>query len=94
MKANTISKLLSISSALFVLTLPASASTWNNSGSNTDWNTSTNWTPGGIPGTADTATFTGAAVAQPNISSSDTITAIDFTNTAKGYILSGLLIKL
>src|SRR5439155_1706596 len=66
------------------------AATWKNTAGQTDWNTGGNWTggtdTGGIPGTADIATFSAAAVAvaSPNISSSTTVTGLNFSATTSG----------
>lgn len=60
--------------------------TWNNT--STDFNTPGNWT-GGTPGAGDTAEFTGAAVTQPNLSSSVTIANLYLSSSnAAGYQLT------
>ena len=59
--------------------------TWNNGG--TDFNATGNWT-GGVPGSADTATFDTAASMQPNISSNITIKNLNFAATGTGYDLT------
>ncbi len=69
----------------------AAAATWSNTG--TDFNTGGNWTsgtgPGGIPGTGDVATFTGAEATNPNLSASLTIQGLNFSTAAtSGYTLS------
>jgi hypothetical protein len=69
----------------------AASAVWQNTG--TDFNTGGNWSggtgTGGIPGTGDNATFTGAEVSNPNLSASLTIQGITFsTTTTTGYTLS------
>ncbi len=72
--------------------LPASSiaatKTWNNIDSNTDWNTGTNWTSSGVPGSGDTALFSGAAVANADISTSTAVNALASDATGSGYTLS------
>jgi autotransporter-associated beta strand protein len=69
----------------------AANATWKNTGG-TDWNTGGNWTggtgTGGIPGSADVATFGGAEVSNPNLSADDIILGLNFQSTATGYTLS------
>jgi autotransporter-associated beta strand protein len=62
--------------------------TWKNTG--TDFNTTGNWTPNsGPPAAGDVAAFNAAAVAQPNLSTSDTISGLYFTGTGtSGYDLT------
>lgn len=65
---------------------PLANKTWNNTG--TDFNTTGNWT-GGTPTSADVAVFNASAITQPNLSSSLTIQALNFsTTTSSGYDLT------
>jgi len=62
----------------------------------TDFNLTTNWT-GGLPGSGDIATFTGAAGTQPNVTANITVSGLNFSTAASsGYNLtsSGSTIKL
>jgi fibronectin-binding autotransporter adhesin len=64
--------------------------TWTQLGT-TDFNTSTNWTgsPTRVPTAGDVAAFSGAAVKQPNLSLSVTISGLYFKGTAaSGYDLT------
>ena len=64
----------------------AANGTWNNTG--TDFNNGTNWTPG-LPPPADRGIFDGAAVTQPDLSASITLSGITFNSTTtSGYLLS------
>lgn len=64
----------------------AADGTWKNTG--TDFNASTNWTPA-LPGATDRGVFVGAAVAQPDLSASITLSGITFSNTTtSGYDIS------
>jgi fibronectin-binding autotransporter adhesin len=74
----------------FIFCAPHSAQAankiWNNTG--TDFNTAGSWT-GGIPGTADTATFNAAMVTNPNLSASLAVDNLNFsTLAASGYDLT------
>jgi autotransporter-associated beta strand protein len=69
-----------------ICSVQGATKTWNNNG--TDFNTSGNWT-GGLPGTADIATFTGAASVQPNLSANISISGLNFSsNSSNGYDLT------
>lgn len=68
--------------------------TWNNTG--TDWNTASDWTPNGIPGTLDIAQFNVlgtfmSAATNPVLNTAATIAELSFSNAADGtgYTLSG-----
>lgn len=65
----------------------AQSGTWTGTG--TDWNTGTNWTPTGVPGAADTATFTnnGAPTAL-STSINTSIGTINFLAGAPSYTIS------
>jgi autotransporter-associated beta strand protein len=65
----------------------AANGTWTNAGT-TDFNLSSNWTPG-LPGAADRGIFDGAAAIQPDLSASITLSGITFNTAAtSGYTLS------
>jgi autotransporter-associated beta strand protein len=60
---------------------------WKNTG--TDFNTGTNWVGNVAPANGDVAAFNGAAVAQPNLSVSKSISGLYFTGTGtNGYTLT------
>lgn len=76
--------------AVFSFTLLASYSaraatngTWANGG--TDWNTFTDWVSNIPPTAGGTATFTGAEVSNPNISTSVSIGQLNFATSGTGY---------
>jgi len=80
--AGTITAALLASQPVF-----AASITWNNTG--TDFNTGTYWSGNSSPGTVDNATFNGASVKNPNLSSSLTVQGITFeTAASSGYALS------
>lgn len=64
----------------------ADAATWANTA--TDFNAGTSWVAGTAPTEADGASFSGAAVTQPQLSASITTTAVSFDATAGGYNLT------
>src|SRR5256885_4766267 len=65
----------------------ASDKTWKNSG--TDFNTSANWNPSGVPGSGDRAVFNAAMSVQPNLSAALTIQELYFSGTStSGYNLT------
>src|SRR4051794_14190638 len=74
----------------------AATLTWDNDadpgdGNNTDFNNAFNWgagQTGTVPGAADNATFSGAAVSSPNLSAADSIQGLTFLAGASGYTLS------
>lgn len=73
--------------AMLVPSAQAADKTWNNAG--TDFNTSSNWTASGVPGSADRILFAGAPGTQPNLSISGTVSSIDFSAaTSFGYDLT------
>lgn len=60
---------------------------WSNTG--TDFNTGSNWVGGIAPSTGDVAAFAAAAVTQPNLSTSVSISGLYFTGTGtNGYNLT------
>lgn len=88
--------------AILFLLLPGSAVltstraatvTWDNNlldGDDTNFNNAANWSGGsGVPGAADIATFTGAAIVNPNLTASHTVLGLNFSTSAtSGYTLS------
>ncbi len=75
-------------------------------GTNTTWSTSTNWSPAGPPGAADTAVFNGAFSNQPNLTAAATVGSLFMTDpvaqnvtvtgsalTINGVAGSGILIN-
>ena len=66
--------------------LQAQNITWSNTGTN--YNTGSNWVGGSAPSTTNNATFSGAAVTQPNLTANVTNQAVRFDSTASGYTLS------
>ncbi len=79
--------------AVIAIMLPASAHasarTWKNTAGNTDFNAGGSYTGGIAPGLGDVALFSGAAVAQPNLSASVSIAGLLFTGTStSGYDLT------
>src|SRR6476659_4928191 len=78
----------------FVAALPNSATaasaTWTgNSGANSNWSTTANWNTTPVPGTGDTATFSGAGNGRTTITTGNiTINTIFFdTSSAAAYTL-------
>lgn len=68
--------------------------TWDNGGGDGNWNTAANWDDGGAdpasaPGVGDTAIFADVAVGNVNVNGAIEVDAIEFTNTAGNYVLSG-----
>lgn len=64
---------------------------WRNTAGNTSFNASASWNGGAgpVPGAGDVAAFTAAAVAQPNLASSLSISGLYFTGTGtNGYNLT------
>jgi fibronectin-binding autotransporter adhesin len=62
---------------------------WKNTAGNTDFNAGTSWVSGNAPGAGDVAAFTAAAVAQPNLSASVSISGLYFKGTGtSGYDLT------
>ena len=78
----------------------AASATWSNTGTN--WNADASWSavpypgsPGAPTATTDVATFTGAAVTQPGLSSPVIINRVVFSDAAAtGYTISGQPITL
>lgn len=60
--------------------------TWTNAGT-TDFNLNTNWSGSTLPGTSDTASFTGTGSVQPNLTANISISALSLGGT--NYTLSG-----
>lgn len=72
----------------FLLSVEAAAPVWNNTA--TDFNNPASWT-GGLPGTADLATFSGAANPsfQPNLTGSISVSSLIFSGAgSSGYALT------
>ena len=65
----------------------AASRTWVNT-TGTDFNTASSWNAAVVPGSGDTAQFTGAKVTNPNLSASLTIGQITFSTTASGFDLT------
>jgi autotransporter-associated beta strand protein len=62
---------------------------WKNTAGNTNFNAGTSWISGTAPGAGDVAAFTSAAVAQPNLSASVSISGLYFKGTGTtGYDLT------
>lgn len=81
--------------ALFLTgaSLQAADVTWDNNGTN--FNASTNWIGGAVPGTGDRAFYENTGNRASDLSSSATIQGITFNGTtASGYTISGSPITL
>ena len=80
--------LLAAAVAILSPTLRADTIHWWNAG--TDFNSGSSWVEGLVPGAGDIATFTGPALANPNLSAPATVLGLAFTNSsASGYAFSG-----
>lgn len=85
---NLLLKLLIVPAMVVVLAGSAQAATKTWAPSTTDFNLTTNWT-GGLPTSADVATFTGAAGTQPNLTGNITTQSLFFSSAASsGYSLT------
>src|SRR5215213_10797258 len=65
--------------------------TWDNDlldGDDTNFNNAANWIGAAVPASGDNATFSGASVANPNLTATDTIQGLTFAVGASGYTLS------
>ena len=85
---NLLLKLLIVPAMVVVLAGSAQAATKTWAPGTTDFNLTSNWT-GGLPNSADVATFTGAAGTQPNLTGNITTQSLFFSTTASsGYSLT------
>ncbi len=79
---------LAVTAVIFSTTATSSAAAKTWAPGTTDFNLGSNWT-GGLPGTADNATFTGAAGTQPQVTLNISVLNINFSTAAStGYTLS------
>jgi|GEM_PF-2130076 len=77
---------LALTAALFPALAAGADREWKNIEGNTDWNTADNWATD-RPNASDAANFSDAAIANPNLSESTTISKIRFrrADAGKGY---------
>lgn len=91
MKTQTLFTILLLLSSLLSLTPEASAANkvWVNLSADGNWNTASNWSPSGVPGSSDTATFSNSSNSNCALNATVSVYRLQVLETYSGSITQG-----